>query len=257
MDSPRTNTSPPAEIGPPRGSRAADRLRLRFRKNGDLRFISHHDLMRCFERLLRRASLPFHNTQGFHPHPRLVFALSLPLGVVGCEEVAELELDEALPVEDVLGRLRQHAPPGLEVLSVRRVPSNSSPQVKALCYRLPVPPERAESLRVRIAETLQAGELWLTRGKPRPGETPLAAHEREEQEKGEGPRLDVRPFLRDLRLTTQGESFALEIELWLTPVGTAKPIEVLGLLGLADLLEHGAVLERAWLELHDEEKDEG
>ena len=77
---------------PPRGAR--DKVRLRFRKDGSLRWLSHHDLLRTFERMLRRSALPFRSTQGFHPHPRLVFALSLPLGVVGVEEVAELELDD-------------------------------------------------------------------------------------------------------------------------------------------------------------------
>src|SRR5207237_3045862 len=128
----------------------------------------------------------------------------------------------------------------------------SSPQVRALCYRLPVPADRAEVVRMKLAEVLAASELWMTRGKPRPGEVPLTAHERDQEEGNSGPRVNVRPFLRDLRLTQQGEGFALEIELWLTPAGTAKPFEVLGLLGLTDLLDAGAVLERAWLEMHDE-----
>jgi hypothetical protein len=51
---------------------------------------------------------------------------------------------------------------------------------------------------------------------------------------------------------TSGEEATLEIDLWLTPAGTAKPAEVLGLLGLTDLLDAGAVLERSRLELHDE-----
>ena len=80
----------------------------------------------------------------------------------------------------------------------------------------------------------------------------MTAQERDQVEGNTGPRVNVRPFLRDLRLTQQGEGFALEIELWLTPAGTAKPFEVLGLLGLTDLLDAGAVLERAWLEMHDE-----
>ncbi len=81
------------------------KFRIRFRKCGDLRFLSHHDLMRAFERMLRRAALPFRSTEGFHPHPRLVFALSLPLGVVGLDEAVELELLQELPPEEVFSRL--------------------------------------------------------------------------------------------------------------------------------------------------------
>src|SRR5436309_9884565 len=131
--------SAPPPASPSADAPVHDKVRLRFRKSADLRLLSHHDLMRTFERMMRRAALPFHTTQGFHPHPRLVFALSLPLGVVGCAEVADLELDEVLPEEEILARLRRHAPPGLDILSVRRVPLRGSAQVKALVYRLPIP----------------------------------------------------------------------------------------------------------------------
>ena len=77
-----------------------DKVRIRFRKGGELRLVGHHDLMRCFERMLRRAQLPFHSTEGFNPKPRLIFALSLGLGIVGSEEVVELELDEEPRVQD-------------------------------------------------------------------------------------------------------------------------------------------------------------
>jgi len=246
VDSVSTNVSPTIN--------SRDRLRLRFRKGGDLRLLSHHDLMRCFERLLRRSGLPFHNTQGFHPHPRLVFALSLPLGVVGCAEVADLELDEVLPEEEVLARLRRHAPPGLDILSVQRVPLRGSPQVKALVYRLAIPEDRAEAVREKITPLLSANEVWLVRSKPQSGDTPLATSTRDAAEGAPGPRVNVRPFLRDLRVTPPDKDggIALEMECWLTPAGTARPVEVLGLLGLTDLLESGIVLERMRLELHEE-----
>src|SRR2546422_8846081 len=78
-----------------------DKVRIRFRKSGDLRLISHHDLMRCFERMLRRAALPFHSTSGFNPKPRLIFAMPLPLGTSGSGEIVELELDQQLPAAEV------------------------------------------------------------------------------------------------------------------------------------------------------------
>src|SRR5690242_10956811 len=97
-----SETRPATAAAPPSGEPPPDpaaKVRFRFRKDGALRLLSHHDLLRTFERMLRRAALPVRATRGFHPKPRLVFALSLPLGVVGCEEVAELELDADLPAE--------------------------------------------------------------------------------------------------------------------------------------------------------------
>ena len=90
-----------------------DKLRFRFAKTGHLRLLSHHDLMRCLERMLRRADVPFKSTAGFHPTPRLVFALSLPLGVVGRDEAVELELTRPCDADETLGRLNAQAPDGL------------------------------------------------------------------------------------------------------------------------------------------------
>src|SRR6185295_4770223 len=99
-----------------------DKLRIRFTKTGTLRLLSHHDLMRCTERMLRRADLPFKSTAGFHPGPRVVFALSLPLGAEGLDEVVEIEFTRELEVEDVLARLNAQAPEGLQLLRVAVVP---------------------------------------------------------------------------------------------------------------------------------------
>ena len=145
---------------------AFDKVRIRFRKDGDLRLISHHDLMRCFERILRRAALPFHSTSGFHPKPRLIFALSLPLGVVGCDEVAELELDEAIDPQEIHRRLGQHAPAGLEILSVRRVDPKAGAQARRVTYRIALPSGGAAKLPERIAALLAAGECWVERSRP-------------------------------------------------------------------------------------------
>ena len=207
-----------------------DKVRIRFRKGGDLRLVSHHDLMRCFERMLRRADIPFHATNGFNPKPRMVFALSLGLGIVGCEEAIELELDAELPLEDIQARLAREAPSGLEILNIRRVDPKTTAQVRRVCYRVRVPADRAQDLPLRIKTLLEAPECWIERTRPQ--------HRR----------IDVRAYLRGLCF----ESKALTIDLWVTPTGSARPDEVLQVLGLSDLLTAGAVLERTVLELHDE-----
>jgi radical SAM-linked protein len=214
---------------------ARDKHRLRFQKRGPLRLLSHHDLLRTFERLLRRADVPFHRTQGFHPKPRLVFALSLPLGVVGCDEVAEIELTQPMEPAELQDRLRRHAPTGLEILGVCRVPLRTTAHVRSLSYALPVPRERLADLQPRLAAVLASEACWIDRTRP-----PKR-------------RLDLRPFLRDLRLEgAAAGSTILVMDLWLTESGTARPEEVLRLLDLHDLLDAGAVLERVRLELTDE-----
>jgi radical SAM-linked protein len=207
-----------------------ERIRIRFRKAGDLRLIGHHDLMRCWERMLRRASLPFHSSEGFNPKPRLVFALSLGLGIVGCEEVVELELDDSLPVEEIRDRLANQAPAGMEIFQVQRVDSKTAAMVQRVCYRVAVPQDRQIGLREKLVEILGSPHCWMDRTRPQPR------------------RIDLKPYLLDLRLNCDG----LEMVLQVTPNGTARPDEVLRLLGLGDLLESGAVLERTTVELQDE-----
>jgi radical SAM-linked protein len=185
--------------------------------------------MRCFERMLRRAALPVRQSQGFHPKPRLIFALSLPLGVIGCEEVAELELDEILPPEEVRERLVRQAPAGMEILSLRRIDFKAGAQIHSLTYRMAIPADRVDEAARRAAELMAAAECLVDRTRPTPR------------------RVNLRAWLLDLQVTTH-----LEMKLCLTPAGTARPEEVLTVLGLSDLLEAGAVLERARLELVDE-----
>jgi radical SAM-linked protein len=206
------------------------KVRIRFRKAGDLRLVSHHDLLRCFERMLRRAGLPFQTTQGFNPRPRLVFALSLPLGVAGHDEVADLEFREETDPEEVRRRLAAQAPPGLDILSVTRTDARAAPQVRSASYRVPLTAACHPDLPGRVAELLAARECWYERTRP---------HHR---------RLDLRPFLADLRLRPD----ALEMDLLVTPQGMARPEEILDVLGLGDLRTSGAVVERTRLELCDE-----
>jgi radical SAM-linked protein len=202
---------------------------LRFRKDGDLRLISHHDLLRTFERMLRRAGIPFRSTNGFNPKPRLVFALSLALGIIGHEEVVELELEEEMPPDTVRERMSRHAPSGLTFTSARIIDKSLTGHVSQVTYRLNLPDRRRADAQSAIEHVRIASELWVERTRPHPR------------------RIDIRPYLKDCRINS-----ALEIDLAVTPTGTARPEEVLHFLGLDDCLLEGAILERIRLELVDE-----
>jgi radical SAM-linked protein len=207
-----------------------EKFRIRFRKGGDLRWVSHHDLMRCFERMLRRAALPFRSSEGFNPKPRMSFPLSLGLGILGASEVLELELTESLTPEDIHTRLAAEAPAGLEILSVRPIAGKRSGQVRRIAYRITLPTTYTTGLEERIAEVLASSHCPIERSRPHPRQ------------------LDARPFLCGLRLRAND----LEMELSLDGSGTARPEEILALLGIADCLTQGATVERTTLELEDE-----
>jgi radical SAM-linked protein len=226
MASESVQAAPPA---PEAVAPTKHRYRLRFRKTGDLRLVSHIDLMHVFERMLRRAALPFSVTQGFHPKPCLVFAQALALGVAGLDEVVELDLRAPIPAPEVLARLNAQAPAGLFFLDVRPLESRRSAQVRRAFYRLPLPAGEADLPR-RCADLLARPRCVVERARPRLR------------------RIDIRPYLCDVRV--QGGN--LDIAIWITPYGAARPEEVAKALGLGGWLDTGAVFERTHLEIVDE-----
>ncbi len=90
-----------------------NRVRMRFSKTGRARYISHLDLIRCFQRAVCRAKLPAAYSEGFHPHMQTSFAATLPLGFTSTAELMDLELSEAVPAEAVMERLNAVLPEGL------------------------------------------------------------------------------------------------------------------------------------------------
>lgn len=231
-----------------------DKFRFRFSKSGALRLVSHHDLMRCSERMLRRASLPFKSTAGFHPTPRWVFALSAPLGAVCHSEVVELELTEPRDSADVLAALNAQTPPGLTFTNVQVVPMKATARPRRVVYELPLPPERVADTEVAVAALTAEPKVWVERLKPSPK------------------RLNIRPYLRAVRVergsnaspereeaeTENGAGAAgnsssrLVLDLWVTQTGSARADELLSLLRIEDLIDAGAVLERTVIEIRDE-----
>ncbi len=208
-----------------------DKVRIRFRKSGDLRLVSHLDLMRSLERMLRRAGLPFRMTQGFHPSPRLVLAQSLPLGVIGHAEVMELELNEPIEPDEVLSRLRIQAPPGIEFLSAKRIPLKSTARPRRAVYRVawgsdPIGTDCPSVLQERSTAFLAATEIWAERERPRPRQ------------------INIRPYINSLAIADG----AIHTTIWLTPEGSARADEVASALGIAE----PASIERMDLELLDE-----
>ena len=96
------------------------RFRLRYTKGKDLRFISHLELLRVWERTLRRSGLPLAMTQGFHPHLKLSFGPPLPVGTTSIAEYLDLEFARP-PAADLEGVLNDLLPPGLAITGWRPI----------------------------------------------------------------------------------------------------------------------------------------
>lgn len=112
----------------------SQRLRIWFRKGERVRYISHLDVLRYWERVIRRAGLPLSYSQGFTPHPKLAFAGPLPLGFTGEAEVVDVTLDERVDVAKVHERLLPETTEDLRMVGVAEVPLSQPPPQAALLW---------------------------------------------------------------------------------------------------------------------------
>jgi radical SAM-linked protein len=98
---------------------------VRYAKRGRLRFTSHRDFSRAFERAVFRARIPMAYSSGFNPHPRISYAGAAPTGSASEAEYLELDLAEVVSPADVHAALDEALPPGLDVLEVVESPGGS------------------------------------------------------------------------------------------------------------------------------------
>lgn len=99
----------------------AQRLRVWFGKQGDMALVSHLDLIRLFDRAIRRAKLPVAFTGGYHPTPRICVAWALPLGATSSGEIVDFELTEFVEVDTFREKLTQVLPKEIPVYKVAQL----------------------------------------------------------------------------------------------------------------------------------------
>lgn len=139
---------------------------VRFVIDGDLRFISHHDTMRLFERALSRANLPVKYSEGFNPRPRLSLPVPRPVGIASEADVLVVDLIEPLAPADALQRLGAEMPADLTLTGAWMIEGGPSPRPTAITCHLELP----ASCHSAVAESLagfQAAVSWpVDRRKP-------------------------------------------------------------------------------------------
>jgi len=198
------------------------RLRVVFSKRGVLKYISHLDMMRLWERLLRRSEIPLAYSEGFTPHPKISIAAPLPVGFEGHREVMELILTSPLSPEDFIARVRPNLPYGLDIISAEEAPLRGP----SLQQRV-----RASEYRVRVwgLEDCReiAGKIEELLGRP--------VIIRRKEKKGKVRQYDLRPLIESLRLEGKEDGACVIWMLLQTrSEATARPEEILEELGLEE-----------------------
>jgi radical SAM-linked protein len=141
-----------------RPTEVVQRLRLRYTKRGRLRFTSHRDVARAFERALRRAEVPMAYSSGFTAHPKVSWVGAAPTGVASEAEYLEIALAEERDPEQVRARLDEALPPGLDVVTcVVAAPGPSlAEQIDAAAWTIRLPGVSSELAATAVDALLAA-----------------------------------------------------------------------------------------------------
>jgi radical SAM-linked protein len=110
----------------------SQRLRVWFGKQGDMALLGHLDLMRLFDRVVRRASLPVAYTGGFHPTPRIMIASALPLGATSNGEIVDFELTERVNIETFQEKLVRELPTDIPIYRLAEIDLKSPAATQVL-----------------------------------------------------------------------------------------------------------------------------
>jgi radical SAM-linked protein len=118
--------------------RMAKALRFKFSRSEQLKYIAHLDILRVFERALKRSKLPLAYTQGFNPRQKLVFGLPMSIGLTSEAEYADIEFEQDVAPEDFIRSMNSSLPEGIRILEAveQNINDNIMNQITAAKYEI-------------------------------------------------------------------------------------------------------------------------
>ncbi len=136
------------------------RVRIKFTKEGDVKYISHLDLMRVLMRAMKKAKIPIAMTQGFSPHPKFSLSHALAVGISSQAEYADLDLYRPIKLEELISNLNQVFPEGIKILQASFVAIKTK-SLTSLINRLHYKIELKEEVGSKVEDFLAKEEIWI------------------------------------------------------------------------------------------------
>jgi radical SAM-linked protein len=191
------------------------RIRIYFHKTASMRYTSHLDLHKTWERTFRRADLPLAYSQGFHPQPRISLACALPLGFTSQAEILDAWLDSDIEADFVRAELDRALPPGIQIMDITVITEREPAlqvQVQSAVYEITLLTS-VPDLDNRVAKVLAAESLPRER---------------------RGKTYDLRPLIESLVPISNdlNQQQRLSVQLAARASATGRPEEVLQVLGV-------------------------
>ena len=182
------------------------KVRIRFSKSDALRYVGHLDLLRFFQKAMRRAHIPMKFSEGFHPHQIMSFASPLGVGVTSQGEYLDIEITERVEPEEAIAALNEQMVEGVSILSFSYLPDNAKNSMASLA---------AANYLVYFKRGLDRSVDYVQAVSDFYG-TNQPIHVIKKTKKSEK-EMDIRPLIMDMKVGTIGALDAL------LPEGAADP----------------------------------
>lgn len=181
--------------------------RVRFTKLARMKFLSHHDLMRLFQRIMRRADLPLRFSEGFNPRPLISFPVALAIGVESEDEVMQFELTSWISPRELQEKMNSAFPQGIEILDITEAKRRDKFEVSEVIYE--IDPKNSQDILEKIRSIVKSPEIKI--------------------ERDENKIVDVRPYILDISYS-DGK---ILVRTKVTSSGTVRVDEILKLLDMS------------------------
>lgn len=177
-------------------------IRTVFSKTGRAVYISHLDLNRCMQRAVRRSRLPVWYTEGFNPHPYIMFALALSLGFESRCEVMDFTLTEDIPFDEIKERINAVLPEGLEIISVSS-PVKKTKEIESAEFGVYLYSDNPEKLKSEFEKFMMQEKITVLK----------------RNKKKQMIETDIKPFVKVIDISVSDDRLSIILNL---PAGTQK-----------------------------------
>lgn len=175
-------------------------IRLRFTKGNEVKYISHLDLMRVFQRAIRRTDIPISYSSGFNPHQEISFGAPLSLGVTSDAEYVDFKLAEPMDVQEIKNRLNSSLPEGIRILGGMKLGENPKSAMSIVTHarykiRMKIENVAPEALKKSIEEFMAQESIKVMKEQPKKD---FALKE-----------VDIKPMIVGMKLSESREAMCI------------------------------------------------
>ena len=202
-------------------TQSPDRIRgaIDFAVDGDIRFLSHLEMVRVFARACSRARVAVKRTEGFNPRPRITLPLPRPVGIASEAEVVVIELTEPCTAESLIELLTPQMPKGIELRRARMLEPSDRCAPQLVGYSVTTAGHDPATLKSSAANLLNSQTIKYNR----------YVHKRQAHTT-----VDLRPFINSIEVNEDRVDFSIKV----CDNGSAKPTEVCEIMGMGKQINH-------------------